>query len=86
MLGVSLLILATFAGAASAEVAQNGPVRVFVDAQIRPTRLPRVGSAPVALNLSGHIAPTAHGTLSRLQRLDIAINSHGALRLGDLPL
>ena len=61
-------------------------MRVSVGAKIDPTRLPRTGSAPVSFSLSGHIAPTSRGSLPKLQQIQIAINSQGALRLRGLPV
>jgi hypothetical protein len=69
-----------------AEVAQKGGVRVSVTGKLSPTELPRTGGAPVAVSLSGHIVPTKAGQLPKLERISIAINRHGKLDTGAVPI
>jgi hypothetical protein len=72
-------------GLATAEVAQKGPVRVSVNAQLAPTKLPRQGSAPVAVSFAGKIKPTSATTVPQLANLSLALNSHGRLSTNGLP-
>jgi hypothetical protein len=71
--------------ASSAEVAQKQGVRVTVDGALSPTKLPRKGSAPVGVSVSGHIEALKQGELPQLKALSIAINSAGTLDVGGIP-
>jgi hypothetical protein len=71
---------------ASAEVAQKDGVRVSVGGQLSPAKLPRRGSAPVAVSVDGHITATLPGTLPKLETIAIAINSHGKLQNRGIPV
>jgi hypothetical protein len=70
---------------ADAEVVQRDGVRVAVVGGIAPTKLPRSSPAPVAVSLASHIIPTVPGALPKLERIAIAINSHGKLGYGAIP-
>jgi hypothetical protein len=89
---VTLAAMAVLFGAllvaslAPAEVAQKDGVRVAVTGRMTPARLPRSAGAPVAVSLAGHITATSHGALPKLERIAIAINSHGHLKTGGIPL
>jgi hypothetical protein len=72
-------------GAAQAEVAQKGPVRVSVNAELAPTKLPRSGSAPVAVSFAGQIKPTSATATPQLTTLSLALNSYGRLSINGLP-
>jgi hypothetical protein len=87
LLGSALLALALgLAAPGSAEVSQKSGVRVAVDGSLSPTKLPRRGSAPVSVSVSGEISPTgSSSTLPQLQKLTIAINSAGHLDLHGIP-
>ncbi len=80
--GVLLLLLAI---PALASVVQRGKVRVTLLGQVKPYRLPRAGTAPIAVFISGHIATADHSTPPQLQQLDILINRHGYLQSAKLP-
>lgn len=71
---------------AHAEVAQKDGVRVSVTGKISPTKLPRTGTAPVAVSLAGHIIPTKPGQLPKLERIRVAINRHGKLDTRAVPV
>ena len=71
---------------APAEVTQKDGVRVSVQGKLAPNRLPRAGTAPVAVSVSGHIVPTKPGALPKLQRISIALNSHGHLQSQGIPV
>src|SRR3982751_3839089 len=71
---------------APAEVVQRGGVRISVTGTMSPTRLPRSGSAPVAVSMAGHLAPTEPGVLPKLARIAIAINARGELHNRSTPV
>jgi hypothetical protein len=68
-----------------AEVVQKDGVRVSVAGGITPFKLPRSGGAPIAVSLATHITPTVPGALPKLERIAIAINSHGKLGYRSIP-
>jgi hypothetical protein len=68
-----------------AEVAQEQGVRVSVSASLVPSKLPRSGTAPVAVSFAGQIRPTSAAAIPQLQKIAIAINSHGRLLTRGLP-
>lgn len=73
-------------GATASEVSQKGRLRVSVAGKLSPSRLPRRGSAPVLVSVSGRVITTDGSAPPRLQRLTIEINRHGRLDLVGLPL
>jgi hypothetical protein len=75
----------TLAPPGAAEVTQRGGVRVAVSGGMTPTRLPRSGAASIAVAVSSHITPTVPGTLPKLERIAISINSHGKLDYRSVP-
>lgn len=85
-LAALLAVLGLSGGAAAlAEVVQTESLRLTVLSQIEPVKLPRVGTAPVAVFVSGHIA-TPDGSLPpQLRRMTIYVNRHGLLRSEGLP-
>src|SRR4051794_36983835 len=84
--GSVLAVLALLAAApGSAEVSQKNGVRVAVDGSLSPNRLPRRGSAPVSVSVSGRIDSLHEATLPQLQKLTVAINSAGHLDLKGIP-
>jgi hypothetical protein len=82
-----MLAVAAFlvAGTARAEVVQRGDLRVTVDAELSPRRLPRVGAAPIAVTVGGRIATTDGGLPPQLESLRIELNRHGHLETVGLP-
>lgn len=82
--GVLLTTLA-LAVPGQAEVSQKQGVRVTVDGGLSPSRLPRKGSAPVAVSVAGQIQAQSAADLPQLQKLRIAINSAGKLDLHGIP-
>jgi hypothetical protein len=74
------------AATATAEIAQKDGVRISIAGEMSPAMLPRSGGAPVAVSVSGRITPTVSGALPKLERIELAINSHGRLRTGGIPL
>ena len=71
---------------ATAEISQKDGVRVSVKGTMSPTELPRSGTAPIGVSVSGKISTTKQGELPRLAKIAIAINRHGKLDRGGLPL
>src|SRR3954447_16235179 len=79
---VSALALSSYVGA---ETTQKQGVRVSVDGALSPKRLPRKGSAPVAVSVKGEISAASADVLPQLQHLQIAINSAGRLDVAGIP-
>jgi hypothetical protein len=72
--------------ASASQVIQRGGVRVSVDAQIAPRRLPRHGTAPIHFSLSAGIASTNGSVPPQLRRISVKINRHGHLEPAGLPV
>jgi hypothetical protein len=68
-----------------AEITQKQDVRVSVEGKITPKALPRSGSAPIAVSISGRIASSLPGGPPQLKTLTIAINHNGRLDARGLP-
>jgi hypothetical protein len=82
---VALLALG-LASLAAAETIQKANLRVAFDARLAPNRLPREGSAPVAVSVTTKIANVKGGQPAQLKRVSIAINRHGTLDSTGLPV
>jgi hypothetical protein len=80
-------VFATFwlAATASAAVVQDGGIRITVLSQVKPFKLPRKGTAPIAVFVSGHVASSDGGIPPQLQRMRIDVNRHGVLESEGLP-
>jgi hypothetical protein len=63
---------------------RDGVIARF-DADISPNVLPRHGTAPVFVSLSGAVRATAGKTPPRLRRLEVAFGGHGGLDVDGLP-
>jgi hypothetical protein len=85
LLGSAAVLTAALASLSSAEVSQKDGVRVAVDGALSPKRLPRKGSAPVAVSVKGEITAKSADVLPQLQHLSIAINSAGHLDVAGIP-
>src|SRR5258706_16463075 len=72
-------------GAARAAVIQEGQLRIPVQSQIKPFKLPRPGPAPIAVFIAGHVAATNGQTPPQLQKMTIKVNRHGLLSGVGLP-
>jgi len=70
---------------ASAEVTQQGTLRVSFEGRIAPHQLPRQGKAPVAVTLSGDIKTTDGQDPPQLREISLAINRNGRLDYKGLP-
>jgi len=80
-----LLLLSILIAGADAAVIQQGNLRITVLSQIKPFKLPRTGTAPIAVFVAGHIASVNGETPSQLQQMTIDVNRHGLLRSKGLP-
>jgi hypothetical protein len=85
LLAVVGLTLA-LASLASAETIQKGGVRISFDGKISPQKLPREGTAPVAVSVGTEIQAAKGKPLPQLSRIEIAINRHGRLDPTGLPV
>jgi len=85
--GASALVLLVLAGAtlARAEVVQRGNLRITLRSQVLPYKLPRTGTAPVAVFLAGHIATPSGALPPQLQKMTVRVNRHGLLQSRGLP-
>lgn len=81
LLGLLVLLPAL----ASGEVEERQGVRVSVHGSIVPSRLPRNGTAPVAVSFAGAIGAKSPEGPPQLTELSIAINRHGRLDTRGLP-
>jgi hypothetical protein len=81
---IALALLAT-AAVATAAVVQRGGLRITVLSQIKPYKLPRQGTAPIAVFVAGHLESSTGGIPPQLQRLKIEVNKHGLLQSKGLP-
>ncbi len=84
LLGLCLAALA-LTGAAQAEQAQQGNLRGSFEGGISPASLPRSALAPVTVSMGGKIATTDRTVPPKLERIALAINSHGRLETRGLP-
>jgi hypothetical protein len=85
LLASAVLASVMLASLAQAETAQKQGVRVKVDGALVPSKLPRKGTAPVSVEVSGQISALKTGELPQLKALQIAINKAGILDLRGIP-
>lgn len=78
--------MASFSSLSAAEVSQKAGVRVQVSGSMSPTKLPRKGTAPIAVSVAGKISTTKQGTFPKLTAISIAINRNGRLDTKGIPL
>jgi hypothetical protein len=85
--GLLVLSVLAFTGCslASAAVIQQGNLRITVQSQVQPFKLPRTGTAPIAVFISGHIATPSGATPPQLRKMTVKINRHSLLRSVGLP-
>jgi hypothetical protein len=79
-LAATCLLLMGVVGAAQAEVIREGNLQGSFNGGISPSRLPRTELAPVAVQMGGKIATTDRTIPPKLERIVLAINSHGKLQ------
>ena len=80
---VALLACASLA---QASVIQEGNVRITVLSQILPYKLPRKGTAPIAVFVSGHLSEPHGGIPPQLKQMTVEVNKHGLLQSKGLPV
>jgi hypothetical protein len=80
-----IFLLLMIAAGARAAVVQDGGLRITVLSQVKPFKLPRTGTAPIAVFVSGHVASVDGGTPPQLQRMTVDVNRHGILQSRGLP-
>jgi hypothetical protein len=73
------------ASLARATVVQEGNIRITVLSQVLPYKLPRHGTAPIAVFVSGHLSEPHGGIPSQLQEMSVEVNKHGLLQSKGLP-
>jgi hypothetical protein len=83
--GVLVGLLAFLSPPTTAEVAQKRGVRVSVQGSIRPSTLPRTGSAPVAVSFAGNVHTSDPAGPPQLNGISVSINRHGHLDTRGLP-
>ncbi|HWW67761.1 MAG TPA: hypothetical protein VNY83_07225 [Solirubrobacterales bacterium] len=85
-LALALLVLGSAAIAGAAAVIQQGNLRITLLAQISPYRLPRIGTAPIAVFIAGHVGTVDGSVPPQLEKMTIKVNRHGRLDSTGLPV
>lgn len=80
------LALFAAAGSAAAAVVQDGDLRITVLSRIAPFKLPRTGTAPIAVFIGGHIGTTTGEVPPQLETMTVDVNRHGLLQSRGLPV
>lgn len=84
---LALLLCALSAGLAGAQGAeQKGGLRVVPNASMKPRALPRKGTAPISVSVSGQISTVNETQPPQLRGLQIEINRHGRFDYQGLPV
>ena len=65
---------------ATAATVQSGGLRITVLSQLKPYKLPRKDTAPIAVFVAGHLENAEGGVPPQLQKLRIEVNRHGLLQ------
>jgi hypothetical protein len=81
----TVVALLCFGTLAHATVVQEGNLRITVLSQVLPYKLPRKGTAPIAVFVSGHLSEPHGGIPSQLQEMTVEVNKHGLLQSKGLP-
>jgi hypothetical protein len=76
----TLVAVLACASLAQATVIQEGNLRITVLSQVLPYKLPRKGTAPIAVFVSGHLSAPHGGIPSQLQEMTVQVNKHGLLQ------
>lgn len=85
LLGAAVAALGISTLPASAELTQKGDLIASFQGAITPNRLPRTGSAPVAVRVAGNVKTTHGLRLPQLRTIKVAINRAGKLYDKGLP-
>jgi hypothetical protein len=70
---------------ATAATIQEGGLRITVLSQVEPYKLPRKGTAPIAVFVAGSLKNAAGGIPPQLNKLSVKVNRHGLLQSKGLP-
>jgi hypothetical protein len=81
----ALAALAAGSLAAQAEITQRGNLRVVVGGGLAPKKLPRKGTAPIAVSVAGKISTTDASLPPQLTKLRIELNRNGRISNVGLP-
>ena len=79
------VLLAAGGGLAGAATIQRNGLRITLLSQVQPYKLPREGTAPIAVFVAGHVAAVGGGVPQQLLGLAIRVNRHAVLRSRGLP-
>ena len=82
----ALAVLFACGSLAKAATIQDEGLRITVLSQLQPYKLPRKGTAPIAVFVSGHLENSKGGIPPQLQRMRIEVNRHGLLQSKGLPV
>jgi hypothetical protein len=83
---LALVLCFVSAAIGTAAVVQNGNLRITVLSQVQPFKLPRNGTAPIAVFVSGHVGTADRTIPPQLKRLTVRVNRHGLLQSKGLPV
>jgi hypothetical protein len=83
---LSVCVIVSAGGLASAELIQDGNLRISFDGRISPKRLPRHGAAPVTVSMSADLTTTDGSPPPQLATMTLDINRHGRLNAAGLPV
>jgi hypothetical protein len=83
---VILALLLLPAAATRAETVRQGDLAVSFGGSISPPTLPRTGTAPVGVEVSGHVRSDAGGPPASLRRIALEVNRAGVLDRSGLPV
>ena len=86
ILASALAMALAAAALAQAEVIQRGHLRIKVDGELSPRKLPRSGAAPISVEVGGHIESTDGSPPPQLTRMAIELNRQGTINSKGLPL
>jgi hypothetical protein len=75
----------SLASLSQAAIVQDGNLRISVQSQIQPYKLPRTGTAPIAVFISGHVGTRDGSVPSQLEAMRVKVNRHGLLQSKGLP-
>jgi DNA-binding beta-propeller fold protein YncE len=75
----------TSSGFGGAQIVQKGTLRLAVSGELSPSRLPRRGTAPIAVSVKGQISTTDESEPPQLKALRIEFNRNGHLDFAGLP-
>jgi hypothetical protein len=85
-LAVTLALILALAAPAGAEVARKDGVIVSFGGSVRPRLLPRAGTAPVGVTVSGRVRSADRRLPPSLRRISLEINRDGVLENRGLPV